>query len=154
MRTRTMVMVIALGAIAAAGAFAEEELRGRDVARDGRLATVSGVLRYDGSEWFLAANDGSFELHLGPFGHDESLPFTEGAEVIVRGFVLGEHIAPLWVTAGDETYDFWHEMRYPRWAGSGARMSAVDEEERAEYGARRFEPMFRNRIAAPGRGRW
>lgn len=178
MRTRTMVLVIALAAVVTTGVFAADELRGRDVARDGRLATVTGTLLYDQDEWFLDARGQTWELHMGPLGHDEALPFTDGVQATVRGFVLAEHIAPLWVTIGEQTFDFWHEARYPRWAGEGARMNAADEEQ-AEYGARRFapadpeaapgadelvsphgrgtgefEPLFRNQIARPGRGRW
>ena len=104
---------------------------------------------------------------MGPFGHDESLPFTEGAMVEIRGFVLPEHIAPVRVTTGGETYKFWHEQRYPLWAGAGEGRNAVeergndqgnmqapgrqlylDQKERPEN----FEPRFRNQDQRPGRG--
>ena len=174
MRTRTVMMVIALGAVLVFGAFAGDEILGRDVARGGELRTVSGSLLYDRDEWLIDASSGTFELHMGPLGHDETLPFADGSAAVVRGFALGEHLAPIWVATGDETYEFWFEERFPRWAGDGARRNA-DEAERDDSGARRlamdepspvdapvfgggferdgFEPAYRNRIGRPGRGR-
>ncbi|TVQ17829.1 MAG: hypothetical protein EA382_18410 [Spirochaetaceae bacterium] len=174
MRTRTVMMVIAIGAVLASGAFAGDEILGRDVARGGELRTVSGSLLYDRNEWFIDASSGTFELHMGPLGHDEGLPFVDGSAAVVRGFALGEHIAPIWVATGDETYEFWFEQRFPRWAGEGARRNA-DEADRDDYGARRlamddpapasssgfaggfdrdgFEPAYRNQTQRPGRGR-
>ena len=174
MRTRTVMMAIALGAVLVFGAFAGDEILGRDVARGGELRTVSGSLLYERNEWFIDASAGTFELHMGPLGHDETLPFVDGSAAVVRGFALGEHLAPIWVATGDETYEFWFEERFPRWAGNGARRNA-DEAERDDFGARRlamdepspadapvlgggferegFEPAYRNRTDRPGRGR-
>ena len=147
MRTRTMMMVVALAAIVALGVFAGDEILGRDVARGGSLQDVSGSLLYDGNEWFLTDAATTYELHMGPYGHDETLPFVDGAGAVVQGFVLDEHIAPLQVITGSETHEFWHESRYPLWAGNGALRNAG--------GSARddFEPAYRNQDLRPGRGR-
>lgn len=128
---------------------------------------LSGSVVYRDNEWFLNVHDGLYEIHMEPFGHDESLPFTEGATVEIRGFVLPEHIAPVRVTTGGETYEFRHEQRYPLWAGAGERRNAVeergDEQGRMQAPGRQlpadlkeapedFEPQFRNQDQWPGRG--
>ena len=125
MRTRTIIMVIALTAITATVAFAGSDILGRDVAEAGVLDEVSGTLACNDAEWFLKSPDGTYELHLGPVGHDGSLPFVDGAEATTYGFVLEGHIAPMSVTTADETYDFWGESRDPGWAGNGERQNAV-----------------------------
>ena len=177
MRTRTIGMVIALSAILTLGVFAGDAVLGRDVARDGRLVTMSGSLVYEMDEWMLRTGDSSYELHMGPFGHDESLSFTDGADARIRGFVIPDHMAPILVETEGRRYEFWHQGRYPLWAGSGERRHAVEEgpADRDDVDGRRmmfldqepapeteprgwaweddFEPARRNQDARPGRGR-
>ncbi len=169
MRTRTKIISVVLATLivgtVAADAVAEI---GRDVASEGRLTDISGSLAYHDNEWFLHAPDGRYEVHMGPFGHDGALAFTEGASVDMRGFVIPEHIAPVTVTIDDHVYEFWHEERYPLWAGTGERQNAVDEHSAdrddsqglgrglamAQEEAREdFEPQYRNQDQRPGRGR-
>ena len=107
MRTRITIIAAVLALFVAATITADPAaVIGRDVAQEGSLTDLSGSLVYRDNEWFLNAGDGLYEIHMGPFGHDESLPFTEGAMVEIRGFVLPEHIAPVRVTTGGETYKF------------------------------------------------
>ena len=128
MRTRMMVIALVLALVAVGAVTADDTAPlGRDVARDGQLSTVSGTLAYRSEEWFLDAQRESYELHMGPYGHDESLPFISGAEAVVRGFVVPNHIAPITVATSGETHRFWNEGRYPLWAGSGALRNSVTE---------------------------
>ena len=173
MRTRTMVTGIALIAIVAAGVFASDTVLGRDVARDGSPAVLAGSLVFDQEEWFLRTDEGTYELHMGPLGHDGSLPWSDGSGAVVKGFALPDHLAPISVETDDGTVEFWHESRYPLWAGDGARRNAV-EDGHDGLALRRFapaedeltsdaprgrterdeqEPLFRNQVARPGRGR-
>ena len=125
MRTRTIILVIAFTAMTAAVAFAGSDILGRDVAEMGVFEEVSGTLAYEESEWSLKNSFGTYELHLGPIGHEGSLPFADGADATTYGFVLEEHIAPISVTTVDGTYEFWSESRNPGWAGEGERRNAV-----------------------------
>ena len=128
MRTRMMVIALVLALVAVGTVTADDTAPlGRDVARDGQLSTVSGTLAYRNDEWFLDAQRESYELHMGPYGHDESLPFVSGAGAVVNGFVFTDHIAPITVVTAGETYRFWNEGRYPLWAGSGALRNSVTE---------------------------
>ncbi len=138
MRTRTMVLVLGLSGLIAGGVLAGDDVLGRDVARDGAYASLSGSLFYENDEWMLEAGDASLELHMGPYGHDESLPFVAGTEAMVRGFVIPGHMSPISVETGGEQYDFWHEERYPLWAGSGERRNAVETAARGEAPGRRI----------------
>ena len=112
--------------VAQSAATADEELVGRDVAREGTLQTVDGTLRYQDDEWYLSAGRRVYELHMGPFGHDESLALRDGSLARVEGFVVGDHIAPLSLVSEGVTHEFWHADRYPLWAGAGNRRNAVD----------------------------
>jgi len=172
MRTQTFILVVAITAMTATVAFAGSDILGRTVAETGVLEHASGTLQYNNGEWFLENSIGTYELHLGPLGHD-TLPFTNGAEATTYGFVLKEHIAPVSVATGNETYEFWREERYPGWAGEGerqnvasdrpedapvARGKAVDDNEmnrRSNSGFSRenTERGFQNQDLRPGRGR-
>jgi hypothetical protein len=155
MRTRTrrtMVVLMVLAAmVATVPLFA---MTGRDVAAEGRLATLSGDLLSEDNEWFLVAPDGRYEIHLGPLGHEGTLPFADGTAATLRGFVLPEHIAPITVSADGQSFEFWHEERYPLWAGSGDRKNAVDDDRLTETAPRlSSDRSFRNQDSRPGRGR-
>lgn len=153
----------------AAGVFADEaEPVGRDVAREGSLTDVVGTLRYQDNEWYLDARGSTYELHMGIFGHEDGLPFSDGATAEVYGFVMPSHIAPIRVVSGGQAVEFWHADRYPLWAGSGERRNAVDPDtgvraNTAEDAGRglgasgntddTFERGFRNQDLRPGQGR-
>ncbi len=138
MRTRTMVLILGLSGLIAGGVLAGDAVLGRDVARDGAYASLSGSLLYEHDEWLLETKDASLELHMGPYGHDESLPFVAGAEAMVRGFVIPGHMSPISVETGGEQHDFWHEGRYPLWAGNGERRNAVETAARGEAPGRQI----------------
>ncbi len=150
MRTRTIVLTFALSALIAGGVLAGDDVLGRDVARDGAYMSLAGRLLYEHNEWFLRTPESSVELHMGPYGHDESLPFVDGADALVRGFVIPNHMAPISVETGGEQHEFWNEGRYPLWAGSGERRNAVETAARGEAPGRRISALGRSAAAAEG----
>jgi len=112
-------------------------------------------MRYMNKEWFLECEETTYELHMGPIGHEGELPFREGTTTSVSGFVYGEHIAPIVVANQGTESRFWNENRTPSWAGQGDRRNAVTD---PESGANAPEPRsglaergYRN--APPGAGR-
>ena len=179
MRTRTRLISAVIAAFVIFGVAADAAaLTGRDVARDGELTRLKGTLEYRDNEWFLDTPGGSYEVHMGPLGHEESSAFSTGALAHVWGFAIPEHIAPISVTTDGDVYEFWHEERYPLWAGNGDRRNAA--EDRGSDGAGRtegsrglavgraeeqqfpgksagseeeLEPRFRNQDQRPGQGR-
>lgn len=106
---------------------------GRVVAARGILATLEGSLIWEDQEWHLREPGSSrmYELHMGPYGHQETALFTDGADARVEGFVLGDHIAPIAVHSEGGTREFWTASRLPRWAGAGegeGKVAWQDEE--------------------------
>ena len=168
MRAKIFIVSSLLAILMTVGAVADEVASvGRDVARAGSLEDVTGTLQYQDNEWYLDANGSVYELHMGVFGHEDGLPFSDGASADVNGFMTPGHIAPVRVVSGDQVVEFWHTDRYPLWAGSGERRNAVDPDSGARangaddatrgLGANRdtddgFERGFRNQDLRPGRG--
>ena len=103
------------------------ELDGRTVADKGSRVTVSGTLLYKDSEWYLQSGDNVYDLHLGLYGHDENMTGTmnAGESAKVEGFMLENHIAPVSIVSGGETYNFRDKSGNPLWAGKGVRRNAV-----------------------------
>ncbi len=162
-----------LGGFAVAG---EEEPVGREVAAYGDLAEAEGTLNFMRDEWFLTNRDGEFELHMGPFGHTDEPIFAENTNAWIRGFFLGDHIAPVEVRTENETHEFWTVDRFPIWAGSGEgggrvahsnpeiptgrreeaqahalgeRLGDPDERRYEPPAERRFEPPVSRRFSPP-----
>ena len=127
MRARIIIVSSLLAILVTLGAVADEVAPvGRDVAREGNLMDVAGTLQYQDDEWYLEARGSVYELHMGVFGHEGGLPFSDGATAEVHGFVTPDHIAPIRIVSGGQTVEFWHPDRHPLWAGSGERRNAVD----------------------------
>ncbi len=135
MRTHRILIAAVLATAVTIGAFATNGTPvGREVARDGAVSELRGTLEHRDDEWFVETDDASYQLMLGRFGHTKELPYTEGAAVEVSGFSVPEYVAPMSVTTDGVQQEFWHEARYPLWAGGGERRNAVNEArgERAE----------------------
>ena len=169
MRARIAIVSSLLAILVAVGVVADDSAPvGRDVALEGSLTDVTGTLRYQDDEWYLNAGGSVYELHLGVFGHEVGLPFSDGATAEVNGFVTSDHFAPIRIASGGQTVEFWHPDRYPLWAGSGERRNAVDPAsgvrantaDDATRGLRAsgdtddtFERGFRYQDLRPGKGR-
>lgn len=128
MKTRTMILAGLMATLVVGGVMADEtRIPGRDVAREGRLTSIEGSLNRSDDEWFVDTDAGSYQLLMGRYGHEEPMPLSQGAAVQVRGFVIPEYVAPISVATRGESAEFWHEARYPLWAGSGERRNAAVE---------------------------
>lgn len=128
MRTHSILIATALTLMFTVSAAANGDAPiGREVARDGAVSDLSGTLEHREDEWFVRTEDGSYQLMLGRFGHTKDLPFVEGGELELSGFTVPEYVAPMQITADGTEQKFWHEERYPLWAGSGERRNAVAE---------------------------
>ena len=98
------------------------EVKGRDVVKGGKIASISGTLKLvDGHEWALVCDDQTYALHLGPsdYRDGKGLVLKEGKGASVTGFVLGVDVAPCSVTAGEKTVEFRNKEGRPAWAGKG-----------------------------------
>jgi len=96
------IRILTVFALVLAGAAfatqAEEEIKGRDIATQGAIQTLSGTLKAVGHEWELIAADGAeYELHLGPEEYRAAKKFTlkDGEHAEVRGFVFKNHVSPI-----------------------------------------------------------
>lgn len=120
-----VLMVVAIATLVAGTVVADipavdEDPNGRIVAARGTLGSLTGTLRWERDEWYLATgNNGVYKLHLGPYGHWDEPLFTAGVTATTEGFIYGTHIAPLTVRSEGETHRFWNTDRMPLWAGSG-----------------------------------
>jgi len=97
-----------------------EEIKGKDIAKNGTLTDLSGSLKYEGSEWYLVSEGKSFQIHLGPKSYLESINFklTEGDQAEIKGFVLNDHIAPCTIATAGKSIELRDENGRPAWAGS------------------------------------
>lgn len=97
------------------------EVTGRDMVADGAFASVSGMLVYESSEWYLKTDEKTYQLHLGNKEYLEStgIDLQEGAECSIEGFLLGQDIAVSSVTLDGKTYNFREKDGTPMWAGRG-----------------------------------
>lgn len=119
-----LVAMVIVGSLVGAQATAvdavDQDPSGRIVSARGTLQTLSGTLRWERDEWFLATDSHAlYELHLGPYGHQDEPLFTGDVAAVVEGFVYGDHIAPVTVATAGDVHRFWATDRMPLWAGSG-----------------------------------
>lgn len=113
---------------------------GREVSAYGELGTLSGTIYFMNDEWFISDSGVSYEMHMGPIGHDNPDIFIDNSQGTARGFIYKDHISPIFVEAAGEIAEFWREDRFPIWAGSegGANRVAV----RGERGIFEPAPLF------------
>ncbi len=105
-----------------------ENLKGRDFVRLGERGTVEGILRPMRGEWFLAAYDAVYELHLGDHGHRAAtdINLEEGKHAEVTGFIYAREggdeadIAVCTILLGGKEYRFRDDDGAPLWRGSGS----------------------------------
>ena len=111
----------------AESAFNTADPDGRTVAEKGTKGSVSGILDYADSEWYLKAGDKTYDLHLGLFGHDEktTASLKAGDKAHVEGFILDNHIAPISLSSNGKTYNFRAQDGRPLWSGQGSNRNAA-----------------------------
>jgi hypothetical protein len=97
------------------------ERTGRDVADVGNLATLSGTLENDGTEWYLSNADGRFLLHLGNAGFVEQtgMELEDGGTAVVKGLVDADEVSVVTLQFEGKTYAFRTSDGLPLWGGGG-----------------------------------
>lgn len=161
MKTKIFVLV-SIMAILGAGLFAYD-MTGSDIAASGKLETVSGKLKFDGSEWRIETTAKKlYNIHLGNYAvvYPEGLGLEEGNEAAVTGFTLNDDIAVTQITSGGSTYTLRDQSTgRPVWAGKGNRQNE-NAEGRAGQGMYNNSVQDRGRMqmpsfsSRPGRGRF
>lgn len=126
MNHKAISIALVLALIAGVSAWAE--VSGRDVADKGVRKELTGSLVKVGDEWELKAKDGTYALHLGPLGAKAGETLKDGAQASVTGFVDGMDVAPIRLSSGGKTLDFWGEDRVPSWSGQGRGRNRVDSD--------------------------
>ncbi|TVR91915.1 MAG: hypothetical protein EA428_04665 [Spirochaetaceae bacterium] len=128
MRTHKLFIGAALAAFVTVGAVATDTAPiGRDIARDGGLSSLQGeMVRQDG-EWYIQSGTELHQLHMGPYGYANEDFLSGLSDVSATGFSVPGHMAPIQVIGEADTVEFWHEARYPQWAGEGERRNQVEE---------------------------
>ncbi len=119
---------------------------GREVSMYGVLGTLTGNIYTMKGEWFINDSGISYEMHMGPIGHDTPDMFIDNTPGTATGFIYKDHIAPITVETANGTFSFWREDGFPLWAGGegGANRVAVQ----GERGIANPAPMFQ-RAADP-----
>jgi hypothetical protein len=102
-------------------AFAETELKGRDLVTKGEIKTLEGKFKIESDEWYLEADNIKYQIHKGPefYITEKGIKIAEGANIKVTGYVHENAITPVKITDGDKAYSFRDETGRPLWAGRG-----------------------------------
>ena len=93
-------------------------LKGRDLVRLGKIATVTGTLFQHGDEWGLKVGDTLYEIHLGPAEYRAQKGFTlkEGDQATIKGFVYNTDVAVTTIETGGKSIVLRDETGRPAWA--------------------------------------
>ena len=113
----TLIMVLGASLVFA------DNLTGRDIVEEGRVRTLDGILTSEGTEWYLLAEDGTYQLHFGNRNYLSStgIELAEGAHYTIDGIVSENDVAVATATMNGETYSFRDANGTPLWAGEGNR---------------------------------
>lgn len=123
----------ALIVFAACAASAEEEIKGRDIVKKGKVEVLTGELKADGNEWMLVVDNKEYELHLGPekFREDKKVVLADGETAEVKGFVYLEHVSPISIKTEKQTIELRSEDGTAKWKDteySSQRSKETEEE--------------------------
>jgi len=161
---RFFAIAVLVAFASSAALFAGSEVLGRDIVDRGTRIEVEGSLVYEDGEWALKTASETYDVHLGNYSvlYPEGLGLKDGEKATVKGFVVGDDISAVSLTAGEKTYAFRGEDGRPLWAGNGNggawnqdddRRNRADETGRMGRG---YEEESRPTLGRPmmgGRGR-
>jgi hypothetical protein len=96
---------------------------GGPAAAAGSIRELSGVLQYDGSEWFLRNDSGRYLLRFGNAAYLDStgIDLRDGENIEIRAFIEAEEATVISARIGSQSYTFRSEAGVPLWAGNGRR---------------------------------
>lgn len=107
-----------------------QDYTGREIVGGGAITTIEGLLEDIDDELYITVEGIQYQIHLGPEDYIESIGFKKesGITAIVKGFLLGGHIAPIDIIILDKTYQFWDLSGAPMWRGKSYTSSNGDED--------------------------
>ena len=119
---KKILMVTLLLVLGASLLFADS-LTGRDIVEEGSFITIQGVLKSEGTEWYLATEDGTYQLHFGNRNYLSStgIELEEGVHCTIDGIVSDKDVAVATAAMDGKTYSFRDANGTPLWAGEGNR---------------------------------
>ena len=96
-------------------------LKGRDFARLGKLATLTGTLVQKGDEWGVKVGDTVYDIHLGPSDYRTAREFhlKDGNKATIKGFVYKKDLTIVTIETGGKIITLRDETGRPAWAGAG-----------------------------------
>jgi hypothetical protein len=142
-----VTLVMALGA----SVLFAESFTGRNIVKEGSFTTINGTLRYDGVEWYLTTDDGTYQLHFGNKSYLSStgIELEAGKNCEVDGIASGKEVVVVSATMNGKSYSFRDENGVPLWAGNGNQRDRGGygdrNSSRNEYGNRNGQPNGKGR---------
>ncbi len=120
-----IIIAICFVFIGGAFSFAENSgdsshLRGREIVEIGKISTIEGTLKMEGTEWVLLTSDINYDIHLGPEAYRESRGFklVEGNRAVVKGFLHNSDMAVMEIESNGALIVLRDASGMPAWAGS------------------------------------
>jgi len=105
-----------------------DKIRGRDIANNAPLTTISGVLEEKDAEWYLKSGSTTYSLHIGNHEYRDStgIKLEPGKNASVKGFTKNTDVAVASITMDNQEYRFRDDNGRPLWAGKGNRRNHVN----------------------------
>jgi hypothetical protein len=127
---KKILLITLVFSVVAAALFAHD-ITGKDIVDRGSMIAVAGTLRYDGLEWYLDTDDGSYLLHFGNREYLEStgIELEGGVSCEIEGLAEGSDIAVISATIDGNSYAFRDDDGTPLWAGRGQGLSRNERRE-------------------------
>src|SRR4030042_4053727 len=105
---RKIILIAAAVFILAASfsAFAEGEVKGRNLVDKGKIAILEGKFKVENDERYLESNNKKYQIHKGPeFYQDEiGIKIAVNTDIKVTGYVYENGITPVKITVGNKDY--------------------------------------------------
>ena len=136
------IITIAFVLLTGSALLVADNLRGRDIMKEGKESSLEGILHSSNSEWELKTQEGAFLLHFGNrnFISESGIELKEGQRLSVQGILAGKEFLVCIMTVNGESY----RLRglgmlkepgvlsepggVPFWAGRGNRKEGEDRE--------------------------
>jgi len=117
------ILIVTLIMVLGASLVFADNLTGRDIVEEGSVRTLDGILKSEGTEWYLLTEDDTYQLHFGNRNYLSStgIELADGEHCTIDGIVSEREVAVATATMDGETYSFRDANGTPLWAGEGNR---------------------------------
>lgn len=104
---------------------------GREIVDSGKKIEIHGDLKIIENELYLIDGNKEFQVHLGPEEYSKEIGFIKkaAAKVSFYGYILDTHLAPITLSIGDDTFEFWDPEGKPLWRGRSYSGKRGDRDE-------------------------